>query len=118
MTRNAVLRVGIKPLVLALATGFAVAVAAAPLLAEEAGEAAPASENGVIYELSDPADTPPVNHRSDLGKEHARDLHDAEMYAEEYEKQQREEKIRNRDQLDRIDAFSSGAVTTDGITAP
>lgn len=118
MTRNAVLRVGIKPLVLTFAAGFALAVAAAPLGAEEADEAAPAAENGVIYELSDPADTPPVNYRSNLDEGEASDLHDAEMYAEEYEKQKREEKIRNRDQLDRIDGFSSGAVTTDGITAP
>jgi hypothetical protein len=38
------------------------------------------------------------------------------MYAEEYERRQREEKIRKQQQLDRIQNFTSGAHTTDGVT--
>lgn len=95
----------------------AFALMAAPLQAEED---APPPEGDTVYELpADPVDSPPVNYRSDVEEQYdTPELHDAEMYAEEYERQQREEKIRNRDQLDRIDNFSAGAVTTDGITPP
>ncbi|MEQ8268403.1 MAG: hypothetical protein RH982_14500 [Parvibaculum sp.] len=98
---------------------FALALAAAPLQAEEADaeEVPPAVAGDTHYELSDPVDSPPVNYRSDYDEDYDTPaLHDAEMYAEEYERQQQEEKIRNRDQLDRINDFSAGAITTDGVT--
>jgi hypothetical protein len=62
-------------------------------------------------------DSPPVNYRSSADEEFDTPQNrDAEMYAEEYERRQREEKLRNKDQLERIQDFSSGAITTDGVT--
>ena len=71
----------------------------------------------IHYELSDPVDSPPVNYRSGYDAEYdTPDLHNAEMYAEEYERQQREEQLRRQQQLDKINDFTSGARTTKGIT--
>src|SRR5690606_12843424 len=101
--------------VLGLALGAALSFAPFAVMAEEPEEPPPA-DGGVHYELSDPEDSPPVNYRSDYDEEYdTEELHDAEMYAEEYEKQREEERIRNKEQLDRINDFSSGAVTTDGV---
>ncbi|MEX1154739.1 hypothetical protein [Parvibaculum sp.] len=88
--------------------------AALPAMAEEE---TPPADAEIHYETSDPVDSPPVNFRSDYDAEYdTQDVHEAEMYAEEYERRQREEKIRKSDQLDRINDFTSGAITTDGVT--
>lgn len=106
-------------LAFSLALGIA-ALPAAPAAADEmadqeVNEMTPAGD--VHYETSDPIDSPPVNYRSDVDEEFATpETHDAEMYAEEYERQKREEKMRNKTQLDRIQDFTSGAITTDGVT--
>ncbi|MEQ8281398.1 MAG: hypothetical protein RIC04_05340 [Parvibaculum sp.] len=82
-----------------------------------AEEPATVDDGAVHYETSDPVDSPPVNFRSDYDDAYdTQDNHDAEMYAEEYERRQREEKIRNREQLDKINDFTSGATTSKGIT--
>jgi hypothetical protein len=98
--------------------GIALA-SALPLLAISsalAEDPAPAPAGDIRYETSDPVDSPPVNYRSDVDEDFdTPENHDAEMYAEEYERQQREEKIRNRERLDRIEGFTSGAYTKDGI---
>jgi len=106
-----------RMIVLGLAVGAALSLAPFAAAAEEAEEAVPVEQGGdVTYELSDPVDSPPVNYRSDYDADYdTPELHDAEMYAEEYEKQREEERIRNKEQLDRINDFSSGAVTTDGV---
>jgi hypothetical protein len=102
----------------ALAFGLVLASAPLALQAEEAEGDAPAGGD-VYYELSDPLDSPPVNYRSTYDDAYdTPELHDAEMYAEEYERQRKEEAIRNREQLDRINDFSSGAVTMDGVIGP
>jgi len=81
-----------------------------------AEEPAPAPSGDIHYETADPVGSPPVNYRSDVDETFdTPENHDAEMYAEEYERQQREEKIRNRERLDRIQDFTSGAYTKDGI---
>ncbi|MFN4353497.1 hypothetical protein [Parvibaculum sp.] len=73
----------------------------------------------VQYELSDPVGSPPVNYRSGYDPEYdTPELHNAEMYAEEYERRKQEEQIKAREQIDRINNFSSGAVTTDGVIGP
>jgi len=99
--------------------GIALA-SALPLLAISAAlaeEPVPAPAGGIHYETADPVDSPPVNYRSSADEEFdTPQNHDAEMYAEEYERRQREEKLRNKDQLERIQDFSSGAITTDGVT--
>lgn len=102
----------------ALALGLALASAPLALQAEETeGGAQP--QGDVHYELSDPVGSPPVNYRSTYDDAYdTPELHDAEMYAEEYERQRKEEAIRNREQLDRINDFSSGAITTDGVIGP
>ncbi|ABS62005.1 hypothetical protein Plav_0382 [Parvibaculum lavamentivorans DS-1] len=101
----------------ALGAFFVLALAAAPLHAQDAEDAAPAEAGDIVYELSDPVDSPPVNFRSDVDADFdTPQLNDAEMYAEEYERRQREDKIRKRDQIERIQNFSAGAVTTDGVT--
>lgn len=95
----------------------ALPVAAEEMTGQEANDPAPVESGDIHYETSDPVDSPPVNYRSDVDEEFDTDEnHDAEMYAEEYERQQREEKMRNKDQLDRIQDFTSGAITTDGVT--
>ena len=115
MTANGKTRKGM--VVLSAALGAALSLAPLAVFAEEAEEALPVEQGGdVTYEVSDPADSPPVNYRSDYDADYDTPaLHDAEMYAEEYEKQREEERIRNKEQLDRINDFSSGAVTTDGV---
>lgn len=98
--------------------GIALA-SALPLLAVSstlAEEPAQAPSDGTRYETADPVDSPPVNFRSGADEEFdTPENREAEMYAEEYERQQRDEKIRRREQLNRIEDFTSGAHTTDGI---
>lgn len=95
---------------------MAVLVAFGPVSAL-AEEETPPADAAVHYELSDPVDSPPVNYRSDYDDAYdTQDLHEAEMYAEEYERRQREEQLRRQEQLDKINDFTSGARTTKGIT--
>ncbi|MEQ8326872.1 hypothetical protein [Parvibaculum sp.] len=113
--KNLVLCFGLAAAIPLLGLG-ALPAAAQETDGEVAEEMAPATDGDIRYELSDPEDSPPVNYRSDYDEEYdTPELHDAEMYAEEYEKQREEERIRNKEQLDRINDFSSGAVTTDGV---
>lgn len=103
-------RCGRRAVLLLALTAFASPAA----LAEEAP---PPAEDGIQYELSDPVDSPPVNYRSDYDAEYdTQGLHEAEMYAEEYERRKREDERRKREQLDKINDFTSGATTTRGVT--
>lgn len=105
-------------LVLALSLPLAAQVKAQDLGSSDTADGTPSS-GGVQYELSDPAGSPPVNYRSGYDEEFATpEFHDAEMYAEEFERRRQEERIRAREQLDRINNFSSGAITTDGVIGP
>ncbi|MDX5366468.1 MAG: hypothetical protein LPK88_08405 [Alphaproteobacteria bacterium] len=98
------------------AFGAALLIAPCAAHAEEPGGEAPAPSGEIQYELSDPVGSPPVNYRSGYDEEFdTPEQHDAEMYAEEYERRKQEEQIKAREQLDRINNFSSGAVTTDGV---
>jgi hypothetical protein len=100
----------------ALAFGTVLLATPFSLHAEEAEAAA---TGDIQYELSDPVGSPPVNYRSGYDEEFATpEFHDAEMYAEEFERRRQEERIRAREQLDRINNFSSGAITTDGVIGP
>jgi hypothetical protein len=113
--KNLVLCFGLAAAIPLLGLG-ALPAAAQETEGEAVEEMAPAADGDIRYELSDPADSPPVNYRSDYDEDYdTPELHDAEMYAEEYERQREEERIRNREQLERINDFSSGAVTTDGV---
>lgn len=100
------------------AFAFGAALLAAPF-ALRAEEAPPVPTGDVQYELSDPVGSPPVNYRSGYDDEFATpEMHDAEMYAEEFERRRQQERIQAKEQLDRINDFSSGAVTTDGVMGP
>jgi hypothetical protein len=100
----------------AFALGAALFIVPCLAHAEEAEVAAPMPAGEIQYELADPVDSPPVNYRSGYDQEFdTPEQHDAEMYAEEYERRKQEEQIKAREQLDRINNFSSGAVTTDGV---
>lgn len=96
---------------------------AAQVTAQEADQSNAAGgtlpQGDIQYELSDPVESPPVNFRSGYADEFATpELRDAEMYAEEFERRRQEERIRASEQLDRINNFSSGAITTDGVLGP
>lgn len=102
-------------LVLALSLPIAAQVKAQDAGPSDAADGTPPSGD-VQYELSDPVGSPPVNYRSGYDEEFATpELHDAEMYAEEFERRRQQERIQAKEQLDRINNFSSGAVTTDGV---
>ncbi|MBX3505333.1 MAG: hypothetical protein KF895_07625 [Parvibaculum sp.] len=106
----------ITTLVLALALTLPLSgeVRAQDVQAEETGEVP--SSGDIQYETSDPVGTPPVNYRSGYDDEYSSpETRDAEMYAEEYERRKQQELIKEREQLDRINNFSSGAVTTEGV---
>jgi hypothetical protein len=102
-------------LVLALSLPLAAQVKAQEAEPLDAADGTP-PQGDVQYELSDPVGSPPVIYRSGYDEEFATpELHDAEMYAEEFERRRQEEKIQAKEQIDRINNFSSGAVTTDGV---
>lgn len=98
-------------LVRAFAAGVVIAAFPFALQAQDAG-----AGGDIQYETSDPVGTPPVNYRSGYDDEYSSpETRDAEMYAEEYERRKQQELIKEREQLDRINNFSSGAVTTEGV---
>lgn len=59
------------------------------------------------YEIHDPAESVPVNKRSESDPRFAtQQQHDAEMYAEEYEKQHQQKEIERRQWLDKMNNLS------------
>ncbi|MGB3810213.1 MAG: hypothetical protein WA943_08945 [Parvibaculum sp.] len=78
------------------------------LAAEPETTAAPAGAPDQSYEIHDPADTPPVNFRSgEDARYNTKRQHDAEMYAEEYEKKRAEKAFKERQLLDNMNKLSS-----------
>jgi len=70
-----------------------------PLRAEDAdnSEAAPQVPAGHHYEITDEPNTPPVNFRSEEDERYNTPAqHDAEMYAEEYERQRKEKQMKEQ----------------------
>ena len=104
-----------KGLVLAAAMS-AVALSlflAAPSYAQEK-EIAPNGDT--VYKVTDQPDTPPVNYRSEQDPEYdTKAQHDAEMYAEQYEKERRKKQQEDKEQLQRILNFSGGGTNPDGV---
>lgn len=64
---------------------------------------------GSVYELTETSESTPVNYRSNTDEGYDNpEQRDAEMYAEQFEAKRREELIRERQQLDRLDDFAGG----------
>lgn len=73
--------------------------------AEPAPAPAPADQT---FEIHDPADTPPVNFRSgEDARYNTKRQHDAEMYAEEYEKKRQQEQLKQKKLLDNMNTLSA-----------
>ena len=99
MTRGLVLAASLSAIALSL-------VLAGPSHAQEK-ETAPNGDT--IYKVTDQPDTPPVNYRSEQDPEYdTKTQHDAEMYAEQYEKERRKKQQQDKEQLQRILDFSGG----------
>lgn len=81
---------------------------AAPAAAPEATAAPATKADDQSFEIRDPADTPPVNRRSDVDERYDNERqHDAEMYAEEYERQRAEKEQKDKKMLDNMNTLSA-----------
>tara|TARA_R110000824_G_scaffold118960_15_gene272359 strand:+ start:52854 stop:53288 length:435 start_codon:yes stop_codon:yes gene_type:complete len=87
---------------------------AGPAFAEEA-TTAPEIPAGHSYEIHDDADSPPVNYRSDQDEKYdTPEQHDAEMFAEEYERQREEKALKDKKMLDEMNTLTSPGGTLNG----
>jgi hypothetical protein len=95
-----------KNLFAAGAVVFAVALSGLPALADDAAPA-PAPQAGDHFEIHDNADTVPLNHRSNEDPRYdTQKQHEAEMYAEQYEKKRAEEALKQKKLLDGMNRLS------------
>jgi len=80
-----------------------------PALAEDGAKAAQS------FKVEDAADSPPVNYRSNEDERYdTPEQHDAEMYAEQYEKQQEEKALKDKALMDGMGRASpNGAINND-----
>jgi hypothetical protein len=84
---------------------FGLALAAAPAFADEAAPA-PAPQ-GDHFEIHDNADTAPVNYRSNEDERYdTTKQHDAEMFAEQYEKKRADDAIKQQKMIDGMNRLS------------
>ena len=92
------------PMACAAALVFALS---GPASAEDAG-ATPVAPAGQSYEIHDGTDSPPVNYRSEQDERYdTPEQHDAEMFAEQYEKEQAEKAAKDRALLDGMNTLTS-----------
>ncbi|NIJ40872.1 hypothetical protein FHS78_001148 [Parvibaculum indicum] len=98
----------------ATVSAFLLAVTiAAPSVAQEK-ETAPNGDT--VYKVTDEPDTPPVNYRSEQDPKYdTKEQHDAEMYAEQYEKERRKKQQDDKEQLERILDFSGGGTEPNSV---
>lgn len=90
-----------------LAAAAFMALLVSPALADPV-EDTPTIVGDQTYEIHDPADTPPVNYRSDEDARYDNPTqHDAEMYAEQYEQQRQERQIKEKKLLDNMNTLSA-----------
>jgi hypothetical protein len=80
-----------------------------------AGEPTVTKNGDQSFEIHDSADSPPVNYRSreDSRYDTARQ-HDAEMYAEQYEKKRIDQQLRDRRLMDKMNTFKGVADPVNG----
>ncbi|MDE1172087.1 MAG: hypothetical protein PW790_00140 [Parvibaculaceae bacterium] len=109
---------GAAVLVASLSAGLSVQAADAPA-GSPAGVESPAPGT---YEVHDPLESPPVNKRSESDPRfNTKDQHDAEMYAEQYESQQQQKKLQQKqwlDQMDNLGGRASHGIGTNMIGKP
>ena len=92
---------------------FVALTLAAPSQAQEK-ETAPNGDT--VYKVTDEPDSPPVNYRSEQDPQYdTKKQHDAEMYAEQYEKERRKKQQEDKEQLQRILNFSGGGTNPNGV---
>lgn len=101
------------PLLMPLACAAALAFAlSGPASADESAATSVASPSQ-SYEIHDGADSPPVNYRSGQDQRYdTPEQHDAEMFAEQYEKEQAEKAAKDRALIDGMNGLTTpgGAV--------
>lgn len=87
-----------------------------PVLAAEGdSEAGPQIPTDQHYEITDEADSPPVNYRSDEDERYDTPAqHDAEMYAEEYERKRKEKEMEDKRMLENMNTLTSPSGTLGG----
>ena len=103
--------------------GFALAAAAAAMVLalalaapSQAQEKEKAANGDTIYKVTDEPGSPPVNYRSEQDPQYdTKKQHDAEMYAEQYEKERRRKQQEEKEQLQRILNFSGGGTDPNGV---
>ncbi len=95
----------LMPLACAAALAFALS---GPAAADEAADTTPPAPSGQSFEIHDPADTPPVNYRSEQDERYdTPEQRDAEMFAEQFEKEQAEKKAKDRALLDGMNSLTT-----------
>lgn len=81
-----------------------------PVSAEDAEttDAPVTTSGGQSFSIEDEADSPPVSFRSEIDERYdTTEQHDAEMFAEEYEKQRDEKRAKDKALLDNMNTVSS-----------
>ena len=110
MTRKtAHMNTRLMPLACAAALAFALS---GPASAEDA-DTTPPAPSGQSFEIHDGADSPPVNYRSEQDERYdTPEQHDAEMFAEQYEKEKAAKAAKDRALIDGMNGLTTpgGAV--------
>tara|TARA_R110000868_G_scaffold100968_10_gene277974 strand:+ start:401 stop:814 length:414 start_codon:yes stop_codon:yes gene_type:complete len=95
----------LMPLACAAALAFALSGSA---LADEAAATTPVAPSGQSFEIHDGADSPPVNYRSEQDERYdTPEQHDAEMFAEQYEKEKAEKAAKDRALIDGMNSLTT-----------
>lgn len=103
--KTAPMNTRLMPLACAAALAFALS---GPVAADEATDTTPPAPTGHSFEIQDPADTPPVNYRSEQDERYdTPEQRDAEMFAEQFEKEQAEKKAKDRALLDGMNSLTT-----------
>ncbi|HEX7776689.1 MAG TPA: hypothetical protein VF449_09195 [Parvibaculum sp.] len=92
-------------MIVAGAIVFGLALATAPAFADDATPAP--AQQGDHFEIHDNADTAPVNYRSNEDKRYdTAKQHDAEMFAEQYEKQRADDALKQQKLINGMNRLS------------
>ncbi len=85
-------------------------------MADESSDAASAVKS---YKVEDAKDSPPLNYRSNEDERYATpEQHDAEMYAEQYEKEKAEKELKDKALLDSMGRSSPDSLIDDNPPWP
>ncbi|MGX1197557.1 hypothetical protein [Parvibaculum sp. MBR-TMA-1.3b-4.2] len=106
-----------KGLLVASAVAISVMLLAVTMSTPSRAQEKETAPNGdTVYKVTDEPDTPPVNYRSEQDPQYdTKKQHDAEMYAEQYEKERRKKQQEDKEQLQRILDFSAGGTEPNSV---